>query len=76
MTKNVTLRMDVELLRELRHRAVDADMSLSAWITATLKGLTAAHKEIEDARIRSIERIERGFHLGGRRMARDELHAQ
>jgi len=76
MTKNVTLRLDEELLKELRHRAVDADMSLSAWITTTLKGFAAAHKEIEDARIRSIERMERGFHLGGQRIHRDQLHAR
>ena len=76
MSKNVTLRMDEELLRKLRHRAVDAHMSLSAWITATLEDTIAARKEIEDARNRSIERLERGFHLGGKPMTRDELHAR
>jgi len=76
VSKNVTLRMDEELLRKLRHRAVDAHMSLSAWITATLEDFVAGQKEIENARNRSIERLERGFHLGGKRMTRDELHAR
>lgn len=29
---NVTLKMDDELCRKARHRAVDADMSLSKWV--------------------------------------------
>ena len=76
MTRNVTLRMDEGLLRKLQHKAVDERMSLSAWITKTLEGLVPKDKELEDARIRSLSRMERGFHLGGRRMARNELHAR
>ena len=76
MAVNVTLRMDEELLRKLRHKAVDAHMSLSAWITATLESLVPRDQEIEDARIRSLERMERGFHLTGRGLTRDELHAR
>lgn len=29
---NVTLKMDDELCRRARHRAVDADLSLSKWV--------------------------------------------
>ena len=32
MTKNITLRMDEEVLRKAKHIAVEHDMSLSAWI--------------------------------------------
>jgi len=30
---NVTLKIDDELCRQARHRAVDADLSLSKWVT-------------------------------------------
>lgn len=29
---NVTLKIDDDLCREARHRAIDADMSLSKWV--------------------------------------------
>jgi hypothetical protein len=76
MTRNVTLRMDEELLAELRHRAVDAHMSLSAWITMMLEALVPLTSEIEETRVRAIARMERGFHLGGKPLSRDELHAR
>ncbi|NBB78953.1 MAG: hypothetical protein GVY36_05835 [Verrucomicrobia bacterium] len=34
---NVTLKIDDELCRQARHRAVDANMSLSAWVAELLK---------------------------------------
>lgn len=76
MTKNVTLRMDEGLLVELRHRAVDAHMSLSAWITATLENLVPRAGETEAASTRAIRRMERGFHLGGEPLTREEAHAR
>jgi len=76
MTKNVTLRMDEDLLGELRHRAVDAHMSLSAWITATLKDMNPPPRELEELRSRAIKRMDQGFHLGGKPMTRDEIHAR
>jgi hypothetical protein len=76
MTRNVTLRMKEELLNKLEHKAVDARMSLSAWITAKLEDLFPMDDRFENARTRSLARLERGFHLGGRRMTRDELHTR
>jgi hypothetical protein len=76
MSKNVTLRMDEQLLAELRHRAVDAHMSLSAWITATLSNLAPKASELESARARSLARMEKGFHLGGTPIDRDAIHAR
>lgn len=76
MSKNVTLRMDEQLLAELRHRAVDAHMSLSAWITATLSNLAPKASELDSARARAIARMEEGFHLGGKPMNREDIHAR
>jgi hypothetical protein len=76
MTRNVTLRMDEALLAELRHRAVDAHMSLSAWITATLESMAPPSCELDEIRAKAIKRMETGFHLGDKPMSRDELHAR
>ena len=76
MSRNVTLRMDEQLLAELRHRAVDADMSLSAWITATLSNLAPKASALELVRSRAIARMEKGFHLGGKPMNREDIHAR
>jgi len=76
MSKNVTLRMDEQLLAELRHRAVDAHMSLSAWITASLSNLAPKASALESARARAIARMEKGFHMGGRPMNREDIHAR
>ncbi len=76
MTKNVTLRMDEQLLMKLHHKAVDAGMSLSAWIAATLETLVPDGEEITHAKARSLARLDRGYHLGGTPLTRDELHAR
>jgi hypothetical protein len=34
---NVTIKLDDALCREARHRAVDADLSLSGWITQLIR---------------------------------------
>jgi hypothetical protein len=68
--------MDEELLAALRHRAVDAHMSLSAWITATLESLVPRENEVEAARLRAIARMQNGFHLGGKPLSREETHVR
>ncbi|MEI6789221.1 MAG: hypothetical protein WCL49_12155 [bacterium] len=68
--------MDESLLAELRHRAVDAHMSLSAWITATLKSMAPPACELDEIRGKAIKRMETGFHLGNTPMSRDELHVR
>ena len=67
MTRNVTLRMDEELLADLRHRAVDERMSLSAWITAKLTAVARPRDETKDVRARAIRRMERAFIWGTNR---------
>lgn len=85
MTKNITLRMDEQDLKNLKHIAVEHDMSVSAWITKTV--LDAAKKE-EQAQIEGKKReyeqaksvvfkamedaVDYGD--GGKTFNRDELH--
>lgn len=76
MTKNITIRMDEQLLKDVKHIAVEEDMSVSAWITQTVEKATtkdvrydAAAKEI----IRLMEDAQ-DYGDGGKIYTRDEMH--
>jgi hypothetical protein len=76
MTRNVTFRVDERLLTELRHRAVDARMSLSAWITSVLEDQVSGDRDFNQARQRALKRLEKGFRLGATPLTREETHAR
>ena len=76
MATNVTLRMDEHLLQKLRHRAVDDNLSLSAWITAVLRRMVESNAATLVARDRALRRLEHGYALGGRPMTREQAHAR
>jgi len=76
MNRNVTLRMDEDLLTELRHRAVDAQMSLSAWITSTLEERIQGDLKYSQARSRALKRLDQGLRLGGEPLTREQAHAR
>jgi hypothetical protein len=74
VTKNVTIRLDEAILKKCRHRAIEDDKSLSQWITDVLVKVVSEKEQYEAARKRSIQRMERGFHLGGKALPRGESH--
>ena len=76
MTRNVTFRVEEGLLTELRHRAVDAHMSLSAWITSVLEDQIRGDRDFMKARQRALKRLDKGFQLGGTPLTREESHAR
>ena len=76
MTQDVALRLDEKVLTELRHRAVDAHMSLSAWITSVLEDRVRGDRGFGGARRRALERLDKGFGLGGVPATREELHSR
>lgn len=76
MTKNITLRMDEALLQKLRHKAVDAHMSLSAWVVSTLEKTIEDEQRREAIRDRALARIEQGISLGGAPLSRDDLYVR
>ena len=46
-TMNVTIKIDDEVCRAARHRAVDRGLSLSGWITELIREVVEAEKEAE-----------------------------
>jgi hypothetical protein len=74
MTKNITLRLDEGILKEARHRAVEADQSLSQWVTGLITREVGNDEAYERAKKRAIRRMRKGFPMGGKPIPRDELH--
>ena len=74
MTKNVTIRLEAAVLKKCRLRAVEEDKSLSRWIADLLLEALSMQGEYEAARDRALQRMEIGFQLGGRALAREEIH--
>ena len=74
MTRNITLRMDEKLLKEIKHVAVEEDLSVSAWITRLAR--QAIHQDIryEESKAFAIEAMDKAGKYGGKIYSRDELH--
>jgi predicted transcriptional regulator len=76
MTKNITLRMDEQLLKDVKHIAVEKDMSVSAWITQVVE--KEAKRDLSyDAAATGIMRLmeeAKDYGDGGKTYTRDEMH--
>lgn len=81
MTKNITLRMDEEVLRKAKHIAVEHDMSLSAWIADLVGKVTEADAEVarkkreyEKAKAFILKAMENAGHYGGQKFDRESCY--
>ncbi len=74
MTKNITLRMDEQLLKDVKHIAVEADMSVSAWINQLVEQATKKDLRYEIAATEIMRMMEEAKDYGGKVYTRDEMH--
>ena len=74
MTKNITLRMDEQLLKDVKHIAVENDMSVSAWITQVVKKATKQDVRYEEAKQSALKAMEEAPAYNGKTYNREELH--
>jgi hypothetical protein len=75
MKTNVTLKIDVELLREARILAAEEGSSISALLAERLEQVVRERRGFERARARAKARLKTGFQLGWKRpKSRDELY--
>ena len=74
MTKNITLRMDEQLLKDVKHIAVEKDMSVSAWINQVVKKATKKDVRYEEDKAFIMKAMETAPAYGGKTFTRDELH--
>jgi hypothetical protein len=75
MKTNVTVKLDVDLLREARILAAERGRSLSALLTERLEAMVRERKTFDRARRRALARLRTGLDLQWTPpMSRDELH--
>ena len=76
MTKNITLRMDEQLLKDVKHIAIEQDMSVSAWINQLVEKATKKDLRYEEAKAFIMKAMEEApdYGDGGKIYTRDEMH--
>ena len=75
MKTNITLKLDSELLREIRILAAEEGTSISALLAERLAEIVQQRKGFDRARKRALGRLREGLNLGwARPKSRDELH--
>jgi len=74
MTKNITLRMDEQLLKDVKHIAVENEMSVSSWITQVVKRAAKKDVHYEEAKASALKAMEEAPAYDGKTYNRDELH--
>jgi hypothetical protein len=71
---NVTLKIDTELLREIKILAAREGTSISALMTELLANRVKRDLHYEQAKRRALARLREGLDLGGRPLSRDEIY--
>ena len=75
MKANITLKLDTELLREVRLLAAERGTSVSRLLADRLEDIVRGRKAYDRARKRALARLHRGFDLNWKPpRSRDELH--
>ena len=74
MTKNITLRMDEQLLKDVKHIAIEQDVSVSVWINQVVKKAAKRDVRYEEAKVFIMKAMEEAPAYGGKTFTRDELH--
>jgi hypothetical protein len=75
MKTNVTLKLDVDLLREARVVAAEEGRSISGLLTDRLEAIVRERKAFDKARRRALSRLRDGLDLQWTPPAsRDQLH--
>ena len=72
--QNVTVQLDRELIRKARILAAKRGTSVSGLLASELKKLIRDDEAYESACRSALQFLEKGFHLGGGKVSRDELH--
>lgn len=62
--KNVTLSLPDDLLKKVKHIAVEKDTSLSGFLTKTLYEIVQKEEGYQVAAMRNLKLLEKGLNLG------------
>jgi len=75
MKQNITLSIDRELLKKAKLMAAKKETSVTKLLTEQLAKMVSEDDQYDLAKKRALAILKKGFHLGGRILARrEELH--
>lgn len=74
MKQNITLAMEVEVLKSARVLAAQQGTSVSRLLAGELERLVNDDQQHHRAKQQALAALDRGFHLGGGRIDRNALH--
>jgi len=75
MKTNITLKLDSDLLRQVKILAAEDDISISAMLTERLEQMVRERETFARARKRALARLRQGMNLQWTPAhSRDELH--
>ncbi|OGP75088.1 MAG: hypothetical protein A2V86_10220 [Deltaproteobacteria bacterium RBG_16_49_23] len=75
MKQNITLAIEKELLKRAKLIATKKETSVTKLLTEQLSKIVSEDEEYDLAKKRALAILRKGFHLGGRIIAkREELH--
>jgi hypothetical protein len=75
MKTNITLKLDTDVLREVRILAAEEGLSVSGLLAAKLDEIVRQRKGYDRSRKSAVARLHKGFDLGWTApRSRDELH--
>ncbi len=73
--KNLTLRLDEDVIHQAKILAVREGLSVSALLARHVEESVRAADEYDAARRNALRTLKRGFHMGGKHITpREELH--
>lgn len=72
--QNLTVYLDRDTIRKARILAATRGTSGSGLVASQLRETVQGDDRYESARRIALELLERGFHLGGSRLNRNDLH--
>jgi len=75
MKRNITVKLDADILKQIKVLAAQGDTSVSALLSAKLAEVAAESTSYEKSRRRALARLRRGLDLGWQPpTSREELH--
>lgn len=75
MKTNITLKLDSEILRQVRIIAAEQGTSISGFLASKLEEIVNHRKSYARSKKRALARLGKGFEIGYvRPSSRDELH--
>lgn len=76
MGRNITLKLDDDLLKKAKLLAAERDSSVSQMLSEYLGEIIAKTTKYSDAKQNALKMMDKGFNLGfsRRKGSRDELH--